>query len=125
MITIGEANVGKSNLINRLAKNEFYEGEGGITIGAGVEIVAASLDNMSIKAIIWDTAGQEKYRAFSQIYYRNAVVVLLTYDITSEESFSEVQYWLDDFRKRAGTTSAIIYLVGNKADLESEREVDF
>jgi len=71
---------------------------------------------------LWDTAGQEVYRSITRSYYRGAQGAIIVYDITSKESFSKVGGWLDDIRGMADANTQIA-LVGNKSDLEEEREV--
>ena len=73
---------------------------------------------------IWDTAGQERFRSVTRSYYRGAAGALLVYDITSRESFNSLANWLTDARTLA-SPSIVILLVGNKKDLEEEREVTF
>ena len=73
---------------------------------------------------IWDTAGQERFRSVTRSYYRGAAGALLVYDITSRETFNSLANWLTDARTLA-SPSIVILLVGNKKDLEDEREVTF
>ncbi|CAO3669950.1 unnamed protein product [Rhizopus stolonifer] len=81
------------------------------------------LDSHTVKAQIWDTSGQERYRAITGAYYRGAVGALLVYDITRQSSFQNVQHWLKELRDHADQNS-VIMLVGNKVDLsESSRQV--
>ncbi len=73
---------------------------------------------------IWDTAGQERFRSVTRSYYRGAAGALLAYDVTSRESFNALGNWLTDARTLA-SPSIVILLVGNKKDLDGEREVTF
>ena len=72
---------------------------------------------MLIKAQIWDTAGQERYRAITNAYYRQAIGVLLVYDISKRQSFENLDRWLKEIRDHADEKVEII-LVGNKSDLK-------
>ncbi|KAJ1806396.1 hypothetical protein LPJ75_005063, partial [Coemansia sp. RSA 2598] len=73
------------------------------------------LDGWECRLQLWDSAGQERFRAMTQMYYRGANAVVLVYDITSEESFKDVDMWVQ-----------VLLLVGNKLDLAPERRrVDF
>lgn len=76
------------------------------------------IQNELIKAQIWDTAGQERYRAITNTYYRQAIGVLLVYDISRRATFESISKWLQEVRDHADEKVAII-LVGNKSDLES------
>lgn len=73
---------------------------------------------------IWDTAGQERFRTITQSYYRSANGIILVYDITKRSSFLSIYKWIEEVRRYAGD-SVLIVIVGNKADLESLREVEF
>ena len=52
-------------------------------------------DGATVKAQIWDTAGQEKYRAITVAHYRKALGALIVYDITRRSTFENVKFWLD------------------------------
>ena len=122
VVMIGDSGVGKSNLLMRYTKNEFNI-ESKTTIG--VEFATKSIktpDRKVIKAQIWDTAGQERYRAITNAYYRGAVGALLVYDVTSQQSFHNVEKWLKELKQFADS-NIVILLVGNKTDLKDQREV--
>lgn len=79
--------------------------------------------NKSIKFDIWDTAGQEKYRSIARIFYKDALVVLLVYDITRRTSFEQIeQFWIVQVNDFA-PSNVMVVLVANKSDLYSEEEV--
>lgn len=73
---------------------------------------------------IWDTAGQERFRTITQSYYRSANGVIIVYDITKRSSLLSVARWVEEVRRYSGN-SVLLALVGNKADLETLREVEF
>ena len=98
LIICGEAAVGKSSLMDRLINNSFDDTPLSTMIASSkkMEII---LDDVVIQFNIWDTAGQEKFRSVNKIFYKRADVVLLIYDITSEETFKEIKdYWLQEIR---------------------------
>jgi small GTP-binding protein len=70
---------------------------------------------------IWDTAGQEKYRALTPMYYRNARAALVVFDLTNHQSFQAIEEWITDLD--SGPDSVNLFLVGNKCDLEQNRAV--
>jgi Ras-related protein Rab-11A len=87
IVLVGDSGVGKTNLLTRFSKNEFSL-ESKTTIG--VEFATKTITTESgrvIKAQIWDTAGQDRYRAIASSYYKGAVGALLVYDITKEKTF--------------------------------------
>ena len=79
-------------------------------------------DGMIIRAQIWDTAGEERYKSVSKVYYRGAVGALLVYDITSRRSFESTSAWLGRLKENA-SEDIVVLLVGNKSDLADKREV--
>lgn len=81
-----------------------------------------NIGGKNIRLQIWDTAGQERYRAVTKNYYRGAVGGLLVYDITSRDTYNELQRWLTDARSLANRNCCIV-VVGNKCDLKEAREV--
>ena len=94
------------------------------TIGVEFGSKIVPVGGKTVKLQIWDTAGQERFRSVTRSYYRGAAGALLVYDITSRESFNSLKNWLTDARNLA-SPAIVILLVGNKKDLEEEREVDF
>lgn len=111
--------VGKTCLLNRYLKNCLPK-TGGPTIG--VEFATKNVimkDGTTVKAQLWDTAGQEKYRAITVAHYRKALGALIVYDITRAKTFENVKVWLEDLLKSAEENICIM-LVGNKLDLVNE-----
>lgn len=121
IVLLGDTAVGKSSSVERFVKDEFFEFQQP-TIGAAFLTQNIPLDDCIIKFEIWDTAGQERYRSLAPMYYRGAAAALVVYDITSSESFTGAQNWIDELQ-RQGSEDIIIGLAGNKMDLESRREI--
>lgn len=121
IVLIGDSAVGKSQLLNRFARNEFFF-DSKATIGVEFQTRTMTIDNKIIKAQIWDTAGQERYRAVTSSYYRGAVGALLVYDISKRITFEHVDRWLDELRSHSDA-NIFIMLVGNKSDLKDARQV--
>ncbi|XP_014111267.1 PREDICTED: ras-related protein Rab-37 isoform X2 [Pseudopodoces humilis] len=80
------------------------------------------VDGVKVKLQIWDTAGQERFRSVTHAYYRDAQALLLLYDITSKMSFDNIRAWLTEIHEYA-QKDVVIMLLGNKADVSSERAV--
>ena len=115
IVLIGDSAVGKSQLLLRYTKNQF-KNKAASTIGMEFATQQVIIDeNTSVRAQIWDTAGQERYRAITNAYYRQAIGVLLVYDITKRVSFENLERWLTEVREHADSKIQII-LVGNKSD---------
>ncbi|GKD82488.1 Ras-related protein RabA6a-like protein [Tanacetum coccineum] len=121
-VLIGDSAVGKSNLLSRFAKDEFYL-DSKPTIGVEFAYRNTKVGDKTVKAQIWDTAGQERFRAITSSYYRGALGAMLIYDITRQGTFDNIKKWLHELRE-FGDRDMVIVLVGNKSDLVDLREVD-
>jgi len=122
LVLLGQAGVGKSNLVLRFVKGEFHENNES-TIGAAFLTQTVPLsDQTMVKFEIWDTAGQERFNSLAPMYYRGAQAALVVYDITNESSYTRAKSWVKELQTQ-GTARMIIALVGNKVDLEDNRRV--
>ncbi|XP_075160137.1 RAS oncogene family member Rab19 [Haematobia irritans] len=123
VVLIGDANTGKTCIVERFKTGNFIERHGN-TIGVDFSMKTISLEGKLVKLQIWDTAGQERFRTITQSYYRSANGIIVVYDITSRNSFANIQKWIEEVR-RYTTSNVMLIIVGNKCDLDSEREVEF
>lgn len=123
VLIIGNTRVGKSSIVLRFADAKF-EPSFITTIGVDFRTKVLNIDNESIKLYVWDTAGQERFRTITNAYYRNAMGVLLVYDITDIDSFEGCQRWLKNIQTHANE-DIVIVLVGNKSDFESQRVISY
>eukprot|EP01084_Bolivina_argentea_P179009 309348_1 len=126
MLTVGDSGVGKSALILRYVDDAFSSNFL-TTIGIDYKIKHITLDDedeTKAKVSIWDTAGQERFRNITNAYYRGADGIMLIYDVTDEQSFLNVRYWLRQIEKHTSTIPLRI-LIGNKCDLMDERKVTY
>ena len=121
MIVIGDAGVGKSCLTAKAAKGVFDEAYSA-TVGFEFLTFNVKLDGKVIKLQIWDTCGQEIYRSLISSFYRNASLAMMVYAIDSKESFTHIETWLKEVKLQSNPDIKI-FLIGNKADLEDQREV--
>ena len=104
VVLLGESGVGKTCIIARFINNTFEENLISTTGAsyAGKTMVFDEYEGKSIKFEIWDTAGQEKYRSLTKIFYKDAAVAILVYDITRKESYEEIQkYWYNQIKEFA------------------------
>jgi len=93
-----------------------------LTIGVEFGSRSIDLNGEQIKLQVWDTAGQEKFRSITRTYYRGAAGCFLVYDVTRRESFENLSLWLSDCRKYSNQ-NIVVYVIGNKTDLEDQRQV--
>ena len=122
-IIIGDAAVGKSNLLLRFAQGDF-KSEYQLTIGVEFGAKNVDINNKKFRLQIWDTAGQENYRSITRAYYKNSVCAILVYDISNKESFEHISNWVEDCIAQSPKTVFMV-LVGNKSDLIDDRQVTF
>ncbi|KAK4439447.1 Ras-related protein RABA5a [Sesamum alatum] len=121
IVLIGDSAVGKSNLLARFARDEFYPNSKS-TIGVEFQTQKVEINGKEVKAQIWDTAGQERFRAVTSAYYRGAVGALLVYDISRRQTFESIGRWLNELQTHSDM-NVVTILVGNKSDLKDAREV--
>ncbi|KAL2524114.1 Ras-related protein RABA5a [Abeliophyllum distichum] len=121
IVLIGDSAVGKSNLLTRFARDEFYPNSKS-TIGVEFQTQKMEINGKEVKAQIWDTAGQERFRAVTSAYYRGAVGALLVYDISRHQTFDSIGRWLNELHTHSDM-NVVTILVGNKSDLKDAREV--
>ena len=125
VVLLGETGVGKTSIISRFLNNSFEE-EVISTKGANFSsktIIFKECENKSLQFDLWDTAGQEQYRSLTMIFYKDAKIVLLVYDITRKETFEEIKkYWYKQIKENS-TPDIIIAVVANKCDLLDNEEV--
>ena len=121
IIIIGDSGVGKSCLSLRATKNVF-ENLYSPTIGFEFMTFFIKVDNKAIKLQIWDTCGQEIYRSLISSFYNSSSLAIVVYSIDNEDSFNNLDFWLNEIRSKANPDIGII-LIGNKADLDNKRKV--
>ena len=121
LIFLGDQSVGKSCIMNRFMNDTFTE-EYQATIGLDFQSKNVQIDNQDIHLLLYDTAGQEKFRSLIPMYTRDANIILLVYDITSKDSFLHIPEWLKDLTN-IKMDEVIFALVGNKNDLGDNRAV--
>ena len=113
VVLIGESGVGKTSIISRYISNTFSSV---LMATPGANFTTKTIflkdENQSIKFEIWDTAGQEKDRALAKVFYKNAAVCILVYDITRRASFEELKkYWIQELKGNASpNVSKSIYI---------------
>ncbi|ELP93581.1 rab11, putative [Entamoeba invadens IP1] len=124
IVMVGETNVGKSSL-RKLFINNVFDPLIRPTIGVDLSYKMIEQDDETIRIEIRDTAGLERYQSIPAMLFRNCLGAVVVYDITSRESFDQTKKWLDLFKNYGGykDTTKNIFLVGNKSDLSTQRNV--
>ena len=124
IVLVGDAGTGKTCIISRFVNDRFEKSQ--MTTACPsfcTKTISYPEYNKTINLDIWDTAGQEIYRAISKLFYKGACVGILVYDITSQKSFDSIkEYWYNELKEN--TESNIIFnVVGNKQDLFEQEQV--
>jgi len=122
LLLLGDSAVGKSSLLVRLCDGKF-DSNFVLTIGVDFKLkMIPERNGRRLKLQVWDTAGQERFRTITPAYYRAAMGVVITYDVTDQASFDHVEFWVTQLDLH-GDTRVQRILVGNKSDLEDCRKV--
>jgi small GTP-binding protein len=124
IVLIGEASVGKTSIIFQFIDKIFQE-DLQSTIGGTFNSKSIKCNNnKTLNLEIWDTAGQERYRCVTKMFYKEADVAILVYDITSKSSFEELKnYWVEQVLE-ASPKNIMLVIVANKSDLIDNEQVD-
>ena len=118
---LGSCGVGKTCIAQRYINNSFQENYISTTASYLHKIITRN--NKYYQLDIWDTAGQEKFRALGKNFYKDAFIVILVYDITRNDSFDGLKkVWYPDLLQY-GENKPILAVVGNKCDLYEEKEI--
>jgi len=122
IVIVGKSAVGKSSIMIKFTDDRFTENYL-TTIGVDFKFRSFKLKEESFKLQIWDTAGQEKYQTITKTFYKGAHAVIIVFDITSRISFEEMtNMWFREVESNCDKDVQIA-IVGNKCDMESQREV--
>ncbi len=116
VVILGDSSTGKTSIATRYVNEKFEQIEES-TIGASFLQKDLLINNCKISYEIWDTAGQERYRSLAPMYYRNAKLALVVFDITNKNSFLSAIEWIKEIKEKCDNT--LIALLGNKCDLEN------
>jgi small GTP-binding protein len=121
IIVIGDASVGKTNLVSRFVNDKFNE-DSKPTIGADFSTKLHIVNGKYVNVKFWDTAGQEKFKSIGTKFYKDANGVILVYDVTRKESYENLNKWVAEVKEKAPKDLSIM-LLGNKIDLIGDKEV--
>ena len=123
VILVGESGVGKTSLINSVQGHVFYEGTQLSTIISSFIKKTLTISDKKYCINLWDTIGQERYRSLTNIFLNGAEVVIFVFDITSKESFEQLDFWFDLIKNEIGK-NVIKGIAANKLDLFEEQKVE-
>ena len=123
VIILGDHMVGKTAFITRYYKNTFCESQLS-TVGIVNYAKKLIINNKTINLKVYDTSGQERFRSLAKNFYKGADGILLFYDITNKKSFDSIGNWIENINESINISEIGILIIGNKSDLEEDREVN-
>ena len=122
VLLLGDSTVGKTCFLLRYCDKTFQETHLA-TIGFDYRLKNMTLQNgKKIKLQIWDTAGQDRFRAITKNYYKGANGIIIIYDVTNPQTYENVKIWISQIREEANP-NVVIYLAGNKIDVPDEERI--
>eukprot|EP00475_Leptophrys_vorax_P028276 TRINITY_DN4085_c0_g1_i3.p2 TRINITY_DN4085_c0_g1~~TRINITY_DN4085_c0_g1_i3.p2 ORF type:complete len:237 (-),score=82.33 TRINITY_DN4085_c0_g1_i3:416-1126(-) len=127
VIILGDSGSGKTELMNRYVRDKFSK-QYKATIAADFLTKDIEVDGRMVTMQIWDTAGQERFQSLGVAFYRGADACVLVYNVADAKSFDNLESWMDEFLTQASPRNQDTFpfvVVGNKPDLEADRQVPF
>ena len=121
LIIIGDIGTGKSSIINSLVKGKFKENYQA-TIGFDIFKYTRKVNDIIININIWDTCGLIDFSSCTTNLFKDAIIAIIVYEIDKRKSFENIKNWVNLFKLNS-QPDTIIFIVGNKSDLEDKREV--
>lgn len=118
VIVIGNPDVGKSSVIQRMAENK-YNSKKSPTYGMDKKDMIVTKDELRIKFAIWDTAGQQNYRHITSNFINGCTAVFMVFDLTNLDSFLALEDWMKTVKEKA-SANAVVVILGNKCDLPNQ-----
>ena len=123
IITLGDTFAGKSCIVNRFVQNEFENLSN--TIGVDFFAKDFTFKDTTIKLQIYDTSGQEQFKSITANYYKRADGILFVFDLTREETFQNIQFWINEMKDQSDDVTKVgLVLLGNKSDLVDAKKVE-
>lgn len=123
VLLVGDSMVGKSCLLTRFTTDRFDD-QSKSTIGVDFRVKYMLLNGKRVKLTVWDTAGQERFRTLTSSYYRGAQGIILVYDVTSRDTFEDLErIWMKEVDIYSNVEDAVKMVVANKVDLDTQRAV--
>lgn len=117
VVIIGDSGVGKTAIMNRYLFDKF-DAESMPTLGSSMKSREVEVPGEgSLKLTLWDTAGQEKFKSLTRMYFQDAEAALIVYDVTFRDSFENAKKWVEDLKANANVPDIVLAIVGNKSDM--------
>ena len=122
IILLGETGVGKTNLIS-VASGGDFDPDNNSSISSSFTQNAFDYNNKRYIFSLWDTAGQERFRSLNQIFIKGSKIIMIVFAIDNQNSFDQINYWVEYVKDILGKDNYILALVANKSDLFEEQVI--
>jgi small GTP-binding protein len=116
---LGDTFAGKTSLVLRFAEGHYRDSARSATVGAFFITKRLTVQGMTCKVQIWDTAGQEQFKCLAPMYYKNAAAAIVCYDVTSPKSFDTLRYWIDELQQNVPAGRIVLAMCATKCDLST------
>lgn len=113
---LGDTFTGKTSLVLRFAEGYYRDSSRSATVGAFFITKRLTVQGMTCKVQIWDTAGQEQFKRLAPMYYKNAAAAIVCYDVTSPKSFETLKYWIDELQQNVPAGGIVLAMCATKCD---------
>jgi len=120
VVMLGDTFTGKTSLVLRFAEGRYRGQSVDPTVGASFVTKRLTVQGITAKVQIWDTAGQEQFKRLAPMYYKNAAAAILCYDVTSPKSFETLEYWMDKLKSESSNAGMVVAMCATKCDLDSD-----
>ena len=114
---LGDTFTGKTSLVLRFAEGYYRDSARSATVGAFFITKRLTVQGITCKIQIWDTAGQEQFKRLAPMYYKNAAAAIVCYDVTSPKSFETLKYWVDELQQNIHAGGIVLAMCATKCDL--------
>lgn len=121
-VVSGNSGVGKTSIVRYEVHNQF-EQDNTATLVFEHYSKNYKICEKIIRIQIWDTCGNETYEEIMKNFYRSALCIFVVFSLDDENSFLNLDKWITDIKNINENESPIIVLIGNKKDIESERQI--
>ena len=122
ILLLGDSEVGKSSFILRFCEDTFRE-DSLTTIGLDTKTKFIKRNNKKIQLVIWDSAGQERFKAIAKNTLKGAHGILLMYAINNRNSFKAIKDWINSIKESVDINKTGLIVIGNKIDLPEEQRI--
>lgn len=122
VVMLGDTCTGKTSLVLRFAEGYYRESGRSATVGAFFITKRLTVQGLTCKIQIWDTAGQEQFKKLAPMYYKSAAAAVICYDVSSPKSFETLKYWVNELQTNLPADGIIIALCATKGDLLTTAE---